>query len=152
MRIAIVAVGKARASPERDLYRHFAARILWPLTLIEVEEKKRLPAAELKEAEGRLLLAAVPPRATIWALDGRGKALSSEALAETLGKRRDSGDSDLALLIGGADGLAVPVLERASLRLSLGAMTWPHMLVRGMLAEQLYRAQQILAGHPYHRA
>ncbi len=152
MRLAIVAVGKARASPERELYRHYADRIHWPMSLIEVEEKRRLPAAELKEAEGRLLLAAVPPRAVLWALDGRGKALSSEALAAALGKLQDSGEAGLALAIGGADGLAGAVLEKARFRLSLGAMTWPHMLVRGMLAEQLYRAQQILAGHPYHRA
>ncbi|MGE0155026.1 MAG: 23S rRNA (pseudouridine(1915)-N(3))-methyltransferase RlmH [Reyranellaceae bacterium] len=152
MRLSIVAVGKARASPERDLYQHYARRIVWPLQLIEVEEKKRLPPAELKAAEARLLLAAVPARAAIWALDGSGKALSSADLAAALKKRQDGGEADLALLIGGADGLDRPVLERAGMRLSLGPMTWPHMLVRGMLAEQLYRAQQILAGHPYHRA
>ncbi len=152
MRLTIVAVGKARASPERDLYQHYARRIVWPLKLVEVEEKKRLAPAELKAAEGRLLLAAVPARATIWALDGRGKALSSEGLAQALKKRQDAGEADLALLIGGADGLDRTVLEQAQTSLSLGAMTWPHMLVRGMLAEQLYRAQQILAGHPYHRA
>lgn len=152
MRLTIVAVGRARASPERDLYEHYAKRMVWPLKLVEVEEKKRLPPAELKEAEGRLLLAAVPARAAVWALDGRGKTLGSEALAEALGKRQDAGEADLALLIGGADGLADAVLQKAQLRLSLGAMTWPHMLVRGMLTEQLYRAQQILAGHPYHRA
>ena len=152
MRLAIVAVGKARASPERELYQHYAKRIVWPLKLIEVEEKKRLSAAELKAAEARLLLEAVPARATIWALDGRGKTLSSEGLAEALKKRQDSGEADLALLIGGADGLDKAVLDKAQMSLSLGSMTWPHMLVRGMLAEQLYRAQQILAGHPYHRA
>jgi 23S rRNA (pseudouridine1915-N3)-methyltransferase len=152
MRLTIVAVGKARASPERDLYEHYAKRMVWPLKLVEVEEKKRLPPAELKEAEGRLLLEAVPGRASTWALDVRGRELSSEALAQALGKKQDGGEADLALLIGGADGLADAVLKKAQLRLSLGAMTWPHMLVRGMLAEQLYRAQQILAGHPYHRA
>jgi len=152
MRLTIVAVGKAKASPERDLYQHYAKRITWPLKLLEVEEKKRLSPAELKAAEGRLLLAAVPARTMIWALDGRGKALSSEDLATALKKRQDSGAADLALLIGGADGLDSAVLAKAQFSLSLGAMTWPHMLVRGMLAEQLYRAQQILAGHPYHRA
>jgi 23S rRNA (pseudouridine1915-N3)-methyltransferase len=152
MRLAIVAVGKARASPERELYQHYAQRIVWPLKLIEVEEKKRLSPAELKAAEAKLLLAAVPPRASIWALDGRGKNLSSEDLAAALAKRQAAGEADLALLIGGADGLDKAVLDKAQMKLSLGAMTWPHMLVRGMLAEQLYRAQQILAGHPYHRA
>lgn len=152
MRLTIVAVGKARASPERELFEHYAKRIVWPLKLIEVEEKKRLSPAELKTAEARLLLAAVPARATIWALDGRGKTLSSAELAQALKKRQDGGEADLALLIGGADGLDRSVLDKAQMSLSLGAMTWPHMLVRGMLAEQLYRAQQILAGHPYHRA
>jgi 23S rRNA (pseudouridine1915-N3)-methyltransferase len=152
MRLTIVAVGKARASPERELYQHYAKRIVWPLKLIEVEEKKRLSPAELKAAEAKLLLAAVPPRASIWALDGRGKNLSSEDLAAALAKGQAAGEADLALLIGGADGLDKAVLDKAQMKLSLGAMTWPHMLVRGMLAEQLYRAQQILAGHPYHRA
>jgi 23S rRNA (pseudouridine1915-N3)-methyltransferase len=152
MRLTIVAVGKARASPERELYEHYARRLSWPLKLIEVEEKKRLSPAELKAAEAKLLLAAVPPRASIWALDGRGKNLSSEDLAAALAKGQAAGEADLALLIGGADGLDQTVLDKAQTTLSLGAMTWPHMLVRGMLVEQLYRAQQILAGHPYHRA
>ena len=81
MRLTIVAVGKARASPERELFEHYVKRIVWPLKLVEVEEKKRLSPAELKTAEARLLLAAVPARATIWALDGRGKTASHAELA-----------------------------------------------------------------------
>jgi 23S rRNA (pseudouridine1915-N3)-methyltransferase len=85
------------------------------------------------------------------ALDERGAALSSAAFAERLGTWRDGGIPDLAFLIGGADGLADTVRQRAGLVLSLGLMTWPHLLARGLLLEQIYRAQQILAGHPYHR-
>ena len=86
------------------------------------------------------------------ALDGRGKSLTSEGLAARLGHWRDDGVKDIAFLIGGADGLPRAVTETAHLTLSLGAMTWPHLLVRGMLCEQIYRAEQILRGHPYHRA
>ena len=86
------------------------------------------------------------------ALDGRGQALTSEAFAERLQRWRDGGIDDLAFLIGGAEGLADAVRQKAHLVLSLGAMTWPHLLARGMLLEQLYRAQQITAGHPYHRS
>ena len=104
------------------------------------------------EAEAEELLAAVPPGAALVALDERGRDLTSEALADQLGRWRDEGARAAAFLIGGPDGLGAAARERASLVLSLGRMTWPHMLVRAMLAEQLYRATTILAGHPYHRA
>jgi 23S rRNA (pseudouridine1915-N3)-methyltransferase len=152
MRLAIVAVGRHKAGPLKELERHYAERIHWPLSVIEVDEKRPLPPPELKEREATLLLAAVPRGATIVALDERGKSLPSTAFAERLAQWRDQGTADLAFLIGGADGLAATVRDRADLVLSLGPMTWPHLLVRGMLLEQLYRAQQIIAGHPYHRA
>jgi 23S rRNA (pseudouridine1915-N3)-methyltransferase len=151
MRLHIVAVGKLKAGPHAALARHYAERLAWPLALREVEEKRPLPAAELKEREGALLLAAAPPGAVLVALDERGRTLTSAAFAGKIAQWRDGGTSDLAFLIGGADGLAEGVRQKAQLVLSLGAMTWPHLLVRGMLLEQLYRAQQILAGHPYHR-
>lgn len=152
MRLLILAVGRSRPSPERELYRHYAGRITWPLALTELEEKRRLPPPSLKEAEGRLIVAATPPDAVLWALDPRGRALSSEDFAARIGRLRDEGCPTLALAIGGAEGLGADVLAKSALKLSFGAATWPHMLVRAMLAEQLYRAQQILAGHPYHRA
>ena len=152
MRIWLIAVGRLRAGPEQALVRHYAGRMIWPVEMREVEEKRPLPAAELREREAALLLAGVPARATAVALDARGKPLTSEDFAARITRWRDSGVADLAFLIGGADGLADVVSKRAELVLSLGAMTWPHLLVRGMLLEQLYRAQQILAGHPYHRA
>jgi 23S rRNA (pseudouridine1915-N3)-methyltransferase len=93
----------------------------------------------------------VPAGALVVLLDERGDDLTSAALAERIGKWRDQGIGDLALLIGGAAGHGEAARARAGFTLSLGRMTWPHMLVRGLIAEQLYRAQQILAGHPYHR-
>lgn len=151
MRITVVAVGRIKAGPERSLAEHFEARINWPVDLREVEERKKLPPADLRDREGDLLLAACPPGSVIITLDENGKALTSRAFAKRLGDWRDEGCPDVAFLIGGADGLAKKVLKQSVLSLSFGAMTWPHMLVRGMLFEQIYRAQQILAGHPYHR-
>jgi 23S rRNA (pseudouridine1915-N3)-methyltransferase len=105
----------------------------------------------MKAREGELILNALPAGVPIVALDERGVQRSSRALAEQIAIWRDRGSPELAFAIGGADGLHSTVLERADMTLSLGSMTWPHLLVRGMLLEQLYRAQQILAGHPYHR-
>ncbi len=152
MKLTIAAVGRAGRGPERDLYEHYAGRIRWPLTLREIEEKKKLPAAQLIAREGELLLGAVPARSTLVALDRRGKVLDSEAFAGRLGRWQDDGVGDVAFLIGGADGHGEPLLKTAGLILSFGVMTWPHLLARAMLAEQIYRAQQLLAGHPYHRA
>jgi 23S rRNA (pseudouridine1915-N3)-methyltransferase len=152
MRIVIAAVGKFRREPERELYDAFVKRITWPVTLREVEERGSLPAPKRKAGEARKLLAAVPDGATLIALDEAGTTLTSAAFAKHIGRWRDDGVGDLAFAIGGADGHDASVLERAELTLSLGAMTWPHMMVRALLAEQLYRAQSILAGHPYHRA
>ncbi len=117
--------------------------------LREVEDKRGPTGRVAREAD--LLLSALPKGATVVALDERGKALSSVELAHRLARWRDEGAGDIAFAIGGADGLDDAVRARADLVLSLGAMTWPHLMVRAMLAEQLYRAQQILAGHPYHR-
>ena len=152
MKLTVACIGRATRGPERDLYEHYAGRIRWPLTLRELEEKKKLPPAELVRREGELLLGAVPDRAMLVALDRRGKVVDSAAFARRLGRWRDDGIGDVAFLIGGADGHGEPVLQKASLVLSFGAMTWPHLLARAMLAEQIYRAQQLLAGHPYHRA
>ena len=150
MKLTIVAIGRAGRGPERELYEHYAGRIRWPLTLRELEEKKKLPPAELLMREGELLLGAVPKGAALVALDRRGKVLDSGAFAKSLQRWRDNA-TDVAFLIGGADGHGAAVLKNAELSLSFGAMTWPHLLARAMLAEQLYRAQQMLAGHPYHR-
>jgi 23S rRNA (pseudouridine1915-N3)-methyltransferase len=152
MRILVAAVGRARAGPEVALFEHFSQRInVWPFELREVELKRNVPAAKLSNAEGALLLSAVPDGAFVFALDETGKQLSSEEFAGALGDLQDAGQRDVVFLIGGADGHAAAVRDRADRNIAFGRNTWPHMLVRGLLAEQVYRAQQILAGHPYHR-
>lgn len=161
MRIVVAAVGKGRAgkgaAAEQTLFDDYARRLVargpagLTLALREVEERRKLPPVQHKAAEAALLLAEIPKGATVVALDGRGKSFTSEDFARKLARWRDDGVADLAFVIGGADGLDRSILERASLMLSLGAMTWPHLLVRAMLAEQIYRAQSILLGHPYHR-
>ena len=155
MRLLIVAAGRARAGAARALYEEYRERLAWPLELIEVEEKRALPAEKRRAREAELLLGALPrkggTRPVVVALDERGKSLTSAELAARLGAWRDQGIGDIAFLIGGADGHGEAVTQRADLVLSLGRMTWPHLLVRALLAEQLYRAQSILAGHPYHR-
>jgi 23S rRNA (pseudouridine1915-N3)-methyltransferase len=140
-----------RRGPLYDLQAFYAGRIAPPVTVVELEEKRRLPAAELKLREAELLLGALPAGARLVALDPHGAAWSSREFALRLAAWRDSGVAALTFAIGGADGLGMPVIARADAILSLGAMTWPHFLARGMLLEQIYRAQQILAGHPYHR-
>lgn len=151
MRVTIVAVGRMRRGPAAELYRLYAERMRWPMRLVEVEERRRLPGGALEDREAELLLAAVPDGATVVALDERGSMMTSLDLAERLEGWRSDGVRDCAFLIGGAAGHGAVVANRADLTLSLGPMTWPHLLVRAMLAEQLYRAQQVLAGHPYHR-
>ncbi|MCP5367624.1 MAG: 23S rRNA (pseudouridine(1915)-N(3))-methyltransferase RlmH [Hyphomicrobiales bacterium] len=150
-RMTLIAVGRARRGPEQQLFEHYAARLAEPLAVREVSEKSGRSADERKRLEGEKLLAAVPKGARVVVLDERGKNLSSSDLADLLGAWRDGGVGDIAFLVGGADGVDRPVRDRADLVLSLGAMTWPHMMVRGMLAEQLFRAQCILGNHPYHR-
>jgi 23S rRNA (pseudouridine1915-N3)-methyltransferase len=151
MRISVIAVGRLKSGPEAALVQHYQRRLTWPLEIREVEEKKKLPPAVLRKREGELLLSACANSSIIVALDERGKNLSSRNFARRLGGWRDEGEAETAFVIGGAGGLDKSVTDRASLVLSLGAMTWPHQLARGLLLEQLYRGQQILAGHPYHR-
>jgi 23S rRNA (pseudouridine1915-N3)-methyltransferase len=152
MHLSIVAVGRLRQGPERTLYEHYANRIRWPLAVLEVEERRPLPTERQIAREGELLRAACPRGARIIALDGSGRALTSDALAKRLGAWRDESVGEVALVIGGADGLDRSIVAAADLVLSFGAVTWPHLLMRALVAEQIYRAQQILAGHPYHRS
>ena len=151
MRVSIIVVGRARDGPERALYETYVGRLPWPVRLVEVEPRGRFPAAELPRREAELLLKAAGPSTLLVALDEKGRAMDSAAFAAQLARWRDQA-GELAFIIGGADGLHDSVRARASLLLSLGPMTWPHMLVRVLLAEQLWRAHSILSGHPYHRA
>ncbi|MBI3514289.1 MAG: 23S rRNA (pseudouridine(1915)-N(3))-methyltransferase RlmH [Proteobacteria bacterium] len=151
MRLTVIAVGRAQDDAIETLWARYAVRVKPALMLRLVEDKRRGAAAELKQREAKLLLAAVPAGARVVALDARGKPLDSAGLARQLGRWRDQGARDVAFLIGGAEGLDATATEPADLVLSLGTMTWPHALARVMLAEQLYRADTILSGHPYHR-
>lgn len=151
MRILICAVGRSRKGAARDLYQEYVRLIRWSVELAEVELRKNAPVDARVRAEGELLLEKVPDGAVVVALEETGKALTSRALARRIGSWRDDGYPSIVFVIGGADGLSDAVRSRADLVLSFGRMTWPHLMVRGMLAEQIYRAQQILAGHPYHR-
>ena len=149
MRIRLIAVGRMRRGVERDLYENYRQRLRWEVDLREIDDRK---TGGSKEREGEAILAAVPDGSVLLALDERGRDMASGVLAKKIGTWRDTGISDLAFAIGGADGLSDQVRQEADLLLAFGSATWPHLLVRGMLAEQLYRSQQILAGHPYHRA
>ncbi|MDF0601093.1 23S rRNA (pseudouridine(1915)-N(3))-methyltransferase RlmH [Psychromarinibacter sp. C21-152] len=156
MRLNICAVGRLRAGPERALVDDYLTRFdrtgrglgLGPASVTEVEDRKGGGMA----AEADLLRRAVPKGAKLAVLDERGKRLTSPQFAELLADWRDQGVPDAAIAIGGADGLDPSLRAQADIAVSLGAMVWPHMLVRVMLAEQLYRAAAILAGTPYHRA
>ncbi len=153
MRILIAAIGRARDRPAAALYEHYAARLTaWRLELREIEVRRRLPPDRLRAAEGQALLAAPAPGAVIVALDQGGEVATTAAFVARLARWQDGAVPEVAFLIGGAEGLDPAVGARAHWVLALGRMTWPHLMVRAMLAEQLYRAQQILAGHPYHRA
>jgi len=153
--VHLVVVGRLRAGPELDLIKDYLTRFdrtgralgLGPAQVIEVEDKKGGGMA----AEAALLEKAIPSGALICCLDERGKVMSSPDFADQLGQWRDRGRQDVAFVIGGADGIDPALRERADALLSFGKMVWPHMLVRVMLSEQLYRAASILAGAPYHR-
>lgn len=152
MKIIIGAVGKMKKkSPEEALINEYVSKTRWPVEIKEVEEKRALPVDELKSAESELLLKALPNDAKIVVLDERGETLSSRELASRLCVWQDSGVGTVAFLIGGANGHSETLRQRADLKLSFGRMTLPHMLMRVVLAEQIYRAKTILDGHPYHK-
>lgn len=156
MKLRILAVGRAKSGPEAALIAEYARRLQWTLVIEEVEERRPLSGPELKAREAELLTQALAKgaakgRGILVALDERGRQFGSRDFAQKLSDWRDQGVAEIAFVIGGADGLAESLRQQADLTLSLGQMTWPHMLARAMLVEQIYRAQQILAGHPYHR-
>jgi len=160
MRLSIVAVGRLKDGPERDLYLKYAKRIdeagravaLGPLTLSELPEARQASATQRRADEAQRVVAAAGAADFAVALEAGGQSFGSEAFARFLAARRDEGLRTMAFLIGGPDGHGDPARRHARLTLSLGPMTLPHGLARVVLAEQLYRAATILAGHPYHRA
>jgi 23S rRNA (pseudouridine1915-N3)-methyltransferase len=146
----LIAIGRLRAGPELELFERYNTRMRPKLTVTELPEERGAPSV-VKRKETAALLAALPKDAFVVAMDLGGKPLTSEAFAARLQDWSMLG-KPLCFLIGGAEGLDQPVIARADFVLSLGAMTWPHFLVRPLLAEQLYRAQAIAQSHPYHRA
>ena len=139
MLLHVIARGKIARSPEAELVARYEKRIAWPLRL-----------TELPESGGRIPDPLTPHRTVL--LDEKGRDLSSEALASQLEQWRDGGIRECRFVIGAADGHSEDERQAADLLLSFGKATWPHLLVRAMLLEQLFRATSILAGHPYHRA
>jgi 23S rRNA (pseudouridine1915-N3)-methyltransferase len=156
VRAKLIAVGERMPGWVAEGFAEYAKRLSreLPLELVEIKPGARGKGRDDARAiadEGAALLAALPRDAQVVALDGRGTAWSSEQLAQQLSSWRMAG-RDLAFLIGGPDGHSCDALQRADQRWSLGPLTLPHMLVRLVVAEQLYRAVTILSGHPYHRA
>ena len=160
MRLALISIGRLKAGPERELVERYVARLaaaarsagLTGIDVRELDESKARRADDRKGDEAKAMRAALPPGACLVALDERGTPVSSTDFAARLGRERDAGTPAFALLIGGPDGLDPVLRQSCAMRLAFGAMTWPHQLVRIMVAEQLYRAVTILTGHPYHRA
>ena len=151
MNITIAAVGRLKSGPEKHLWDDYARRLTWPVQLREVAEKKPLSPKQMREKEGALLLEKVPSGAMVIALDQSGKPFSSNRFAQHFQAWMTDGVRDVTFLVGGSDGLSPETLTRAHLRLSMGKQTWPHLLARCMLLEQIYRAQCILGNHPYHK-
>lgn len=151
MKILIAAIGKARpGSPELQLYADYVKRLSWKVECKEFDIRHSDDRTRnLKENEQ--LLAACKPYERLVALDESGKTLSSREFAQTLKGWQQQSVSSVAFIIGGSDGLLPDTLKAAQLVWSFGRVTWPHLLMRALLAEQLYRAHSIMAGHPYHR-
>ncbi len=159
MRIAILAAGLARGTPQHALVEEYLMRAraigrqqgVVSVTVDEIAVSKLREARARIAEEGEKLAGRIAPGAHVIALDARGKGMTSEAFADMLGAMRDAGARDLVFLIGGPDGLDPGPTVKPGRSLAFGPQTWPHLLVRAMLAEQIYRALTILGGHPYHR-
>lgn len=160
MRIIVAAVGRLKRGPETELSERYAKRAaqtgrqlgLRDVEIIEIRESRADEAGKRMLEESIALANVIPTKAAVVLLDSRGENLDSASLAGQLVKWRGNDRPAVVFVIGGADGLSPSLRDKAELRLSFGAATWPHQLVRAMLLEQLYRATTILTGHPYHRA
>jgi 23S rRNA (pseudouridine1915-N3)-methyltransferase len=160
MRLIVIAVGRLKQGPERELAERYATRFedagrklgFRGLDIREIAESRAREAAARIAEEAAAISAAIPDNSVLVALDERGENIDSAAFARRLGQWRDQAIAHTIFAIGGADGLSPELRGKAKLRVAFGAATWPHQMVRVMLLEQLYRAATILAGHPYHRA
>ena len=150
LRRTIAAIGRIKGA-EKDLYQTYLERLSWPVKTIELDARGQAAGSKRQLTESNKLIAAVPGGARMVALDEKGREFDSRGFARALQEFELDGVKDLAFLVGGAEGHTTELIHSADLVISFGQQTWPHMLVRVMLAEQLYRASTILAGHPYHR-
>ena len=160
MRLVVVAIGRLKQGPERELAERYRERFddigrklgFRGLEIREVPESRAGDAARRIAEEAAAISAVIPEKSLLVALDERGDNIDSSVFARHLGRWRDEQVASTIFAIGGADGLSPDLRRKAKLRLAFGSATWPHQMVRVMLLEQIYRAATILAGHPYHRA
>ena len=159
MRLAVVAIGRLKQGPERELADRYRGRFddigrklgFRGLDVHEIPESRARDAGRRIADEAAAILPLVPEASVLVALDEKGKNIDSAAFAGHLGRWRDESVGSTVFVIGGADGLSPELRRKAQLSVAFGAATWPHQIVRVMLLEQIYRAATILAGHPYHR-
>ena len=160
MRLVVAAIGRLKSGAEHELserYRKRAEQVgrrigLREVEVLDIRESRAAEVAKRLLEESIALANIIPERAAIVILDQRGENLDSATLAQRIARWRDDGRPATVFIVGGDDGLAQTLRDKATLKLAFGAATWPHQLVRSMLLEQIYRAMTILAGHPYHRA
>jgi 23S rRNA (pseudouridine1915-N3)-methyltransferase len=160
MRLLVAAIGRLKDGPERELaerYRKRAEQVgrrigFRETEVVEIKESRAQEPGKRMIEESIALANVIPDKAVTIILDERGESLGSAEFATLLGRWRDGGRPAAVFVIGGDDGIAPSLRDKAAFKLALGAATWPHQLVRVMLLEQIYRAMTILAGHPYHRA
>jgi 23S rRNA (pseudouridine1915-N3)-methyltransferase len=160
MRLVVIAIGRLKQGPERELAERYRERFddigrklgFRGLEIHEISESRARDAATRMAEEASAISALIPEKSVLVTLDERGKSIDSVAFAQHLGRFRDQSVANTIFTIGGADGLSPDLRRKARLTVAFGGATWPHQLVRVMLLEQIYRAATILAGHPYHRA
>lgn len=159
MRITFAGIGKMKAGADKDLLDRYLDRArktgrglgYGAVNLMELPESRAARSDDRKAEEAAALKAALPKGARLVVLDENGKTMNSQVFSDRIAQWRDEGTSDLVFAIGGADGHGQDLLQAADMKLAFGAMTWPHQIVRILLAEQVYRAMTIQSGHPYHR-
>ena len=160
MRLVVIAIGRLKQGPERELAERYQKRFddigrklgFRGVEIVEIPESRARDAATRIAEEAAAISAATPEKSVLVTLDERGENIDSAAFSRHLERWRDQSVSSTIFIIGGADGLSPDLRRNGKLAMAFGAATWPHQMVRIMLLEQLYRAATILAGHPYHRA
>jgi 23S rRNA (pseudouridine1915-N3)-methyltransferase len=160
MRIIVIAVGRLKQGPERELAERYRERFddagrklgFRGIEIHELPESRARDVATRITEEAAAIAGAIPDKSVLVTLDERGQNVDSTTFAGLLGRWRDESVANAVFVIGGADGLSPELQRKAKLKVAFGAATWPHQMVRVLLLEQLYRAATILAGHPYHRA